>query len=287
MKNIHLFFADLVMIFFLSLIIAAGIVTAQKQVEQDVVTPAHHPQEILTKFHHHLRCPYANEWITQGPYQAAINLGIVLPGSNKKHKQAMEFTTTIATTSNGMMRRGGGVAHRRKRRTLQDEEDDTLTIGHCTFTNAWTVQPTCIEFRGDYSIEEMLKRCSSEADSNLVIKERDNSSIGCMTTTVVVDSSSSVVGWCYVQVSDTALEAMTMMGDCTQNQMACETFMSGTFQPINGSCNETNSTSGTTETQPGTTTTTTNQTQSSNQPVTCQIAPGKVKCATCNSPKRG
>ena len=38
---------------------------------------AHPSMDVLAKFSPNFRCPYANEWVTKGPEQAAINLGLL------------------------------------------------------------------------------------------------------------------------------------------------------------------------------------------------------------------
>ncbi|KAL3942393.1 MAG: hypothetical protein SGARI_000282 [Bacillariaceae sp.] len=160
--------------------------------------PPHHPptHPTLAKFSQHFRCPYANEWVTKGPHQAAIDLGLV--GSNNKNS---------TTSLRNMM----------PSRHLRSLQDTAPAQGHCTFTNTWTGAPSCVEFRGtDYTEADMETRCAEEQDSTLTVGS------GCMMT-------DAAVGWCLVGMPDGAMEASPMVGDCGQNQMACESFMNGVF----------------------------------------------------------
>jgi hypothetical protein len=264
----------------LHIVVMVGLLPATSLAQHSVPPHPHHPhhssQEILAKFRHHFRCPYAAEWVTKGPHQAAIDLGIVVgAGRNNHHKQNNHTASTSATR---MVRGGSSMHHHHKNRLLQANSIMSAIVGHCTFTNAWTGQPTCVEFRGQYSLEDMQSRCASEQDSNLV--EGDP----CSSTT------NPPVGWCLVEISGTTtMEATPMVGDCQQNKMACESFMSGTFD---GSCDgggstteapqqqqeteedgklgggSSNSSSAGTQPPYGNTT-------SPDEPVTCRIAPGK------------
>lgn len=171
--------------------------------------PPNHPpttEEVLARFRHHFRCPYSTEWVTKGPHQAAINLGIV-PKRNEN--------VTATTTAFSMMRG--------THRSLQEGDTMSAAAGSCVFTNSWTGQPTCVEFRGSsYTLENMQTRCGAEPDSTLTDGEACS-----------VAESSSIVGWCLVPISDSMVEATPMVGDCQQNQMACQSFMSGKFD---GNC---------------------------------------------------
>lgn len=170
--------------------------------------PNHLTTEVLAKFRHHFRCPYATEWVTKGPHQAAMDLGIV-------PKRNDNITSTTSTTFASSMMRGS-------HRSLQDD-DMMPAAGSCVFINSWTGQPTCVEFRGSsYTLEDMQTRCVAEPDSTL------NEGEACSAVT-----ESSIAGWCLVSISDSMVEATPMVGDCQQNQMACQSFMSGTFD---GNC---------------------------------------------------
>ena len=124
-----------------------------------VQTPPNHPpvhiHPTLAKFSQHFRCPYANEWVTKGPHQAAIDLGLVKKSDGKQQQNA-----TSATVMKQMMVPSRNNI-RRHHRSLQDN----AAMGHCTFTNTWTGAPSCVEFRGTFDETELLSRCGSEQDS--------------------------------------------------------------------------------------------------------------------------
>mmetsp|Transcript_13061 Transcript_13061/g.26214 ORF Transcript_13061/g.26214 Transcript_13061/m.26214 type:complete len:219 (+) Transcript_13061:143-799(+) len=117
--------------------------------------PAHHPRVpqssfstyIDPKFHGHLHCPYAAKWLVDGPAKASRDLGL---------------------DSRGRKLQGG--ADRRRRRNQEDDAASTSTstasaaMGRCDFTNAFSGQATCLEFRGAAWTEEiMMARCEEES----------------------------------------------------------------------------------------------------------------------------
>ncbi|CAB9531605.1 expressed unknown protein (Partial), partial [Seminavis robusta] len=155
--------------------------------------PDSHPSVgVLSKFN--FKCPYAEEWVTKGPLQAALDLGLV------------QNVTTITTSKSGGRQQ-------LRRRTQQD----MIVAGSCVYTNAWSGQVACLEMRGDaWTGATMESRCASETDSTL-------------TAGAPCAVPDGMTGWCLVG-EDGSIEATPMAGDnnCGQTQSACETFMTGT-----------------------------------------------------------
>lgn len=157
--------------------------------------PPHHPsKDILSKFSPHFRCPYANDWVSKGPKQAALDLGLL--NATKVHDQGLV------------------------RRRAQEN-----AVGSCTYTNTWTNQPSCLEFRGDsWTADNMEARCSGETDWT-------------MTVGAPCDVSPSLGGYCIVGEGG-SIEATPMEGmDCGMAKTSCEIFMSGSFSEGAG-CSE-------------------------------------------------
>ena len=182
--------------------------------------PHNHPSvEILSKFSPHFRCPYANDWVTSGPKQALINLGLL-----------------NITKSND----GGSV-----RRRLN-------AVGSCTYTNSWTGQGSCLEFRGDSWTEtSMEERCASETDST-------------MSTGVACEVSPALAGYCVVGEGG-SIEATPMEGmECDMAQTTCENFVQGTFTRA-GACSEGGPPQNVFP----------DAVDAPSEPVSCAIAPGK------------
>lgn len=169
--------------------------------------PPNHPAaDILAKYSHQFRCPHANEWMTKGPRQAAIDLGLLKGNNNNDHGGT-------DTVGRGLLRR-----------TLQD--NTTVVAGSCVYTNTWTGQVDCLELRGDVWTEDSMgTRCSAETDSTLTV------GVPCTLPT-------SFGGYCTVVSDNGGLEmsplAITAMMDCTQLETTCTTFISGTFEPSEG-----------------------------------------------------
>lgn len=91
------------------------------------------------KFHAHLKCPYADQWLTKGPEQASIDL----------------LGRNLVTRNNG-----------KQQRVLEE----TLK-GRCTYTNPWSGD-SCMEFRGDgWTTEGMAERCDQETDNSFMGRE--------------------------------------------------------------------------------------------------------------------
>jgi len=168
-----------------------------------VPAAAMHPT--LAKFSSQFRCPYAQEWLTKGAQQAAIDLGLT---TTDKQQQQHKY-------------------HRQRRRVLQPDTAAAVIMGRCSFTNAWTGE-TCMEFRGEgWTIDSMTERCAIEPDSTV-------------TEGTACPPSSELAGYCLKEATAAAnmIEATAMMvtqlSDCDGNNMACATFMSGQFDPAPG-----------------------------------------------------
>ena len=150
---------------------------------------AHPSAAVLAKFSPHFRCPYANEWVSKGPQQAALDLGLL-----------------NATKSSA----AGSV-----RRRAQEN-----VAGSCSYTNTWTNQQACIEFRGEAWTEaSMGERCGGETDSTMTMAQP--CAVG-----------PSLGGYCIVG-EGASIEAnpmsLTPQMDCDMAQTACQNFMGGTF----------------------------------------------------------
>ena len=103
--------------------IAAGTITEQRrQQKQAPALPLH------AKFHGHLKCPYADKWLTKGPEQAAKELGLDQHG-----------------------------------RKLQSRMDGGE--GSCSYPNAFSGGVTCMQFNGAWTTEDMQARCAQENGS--------------------------------------------------------------------------------------------------------------------------
>ena len=77
----------------------------------------------------HLRCPFSKLWVEHGPERAAEILGV-----------------------------SGHVTGRDSRRLLQEQ----VAFGSCSYTNGFTGQATCFEFRGsDWTEDQASARCST------------------------------------------------------------------------------------------------------------------------------
>lgn len=174
--------------------------------------PHNHPSiSVLSKFSPHFRCPYANDWVAKGPQQAALDLGLL----------------KNVTEKGGFV--GGRNPSGRRRRAQQGQ-----VSGSCVYTNSWSVQSSCLEFRGDlWTASSMLARCDGETD-------------GALTAGSPCDVASGLGGWCFVgtegSIEGTPLSLESGM-DCDMAQTTCETFMSGTFEAGEG-CAEVGSASG-------------------------------------------
>lgn len=160
------------------------------------------------KFHAHLKCPYADQWIAKGPEQAAIDLGL---GRN-----------LIPTRSDGT------------RRVLEE-----TVRGRCTYTSPFSGD-SCLEFRGDgWETMTMTERCSQESSGSFTGREScaaSESTAGYCVKTTADDTY------------EYSLLALSAAADCAANKMACETFVGGTFTaadacsvsddlpPVLGSC---------------------------------------------------
>jgi hypothetical protein len=187
----------------LSLLAASVTVTAAAA---KGMPPNHPAANVIAKFSHQFRCPYANEWVTKGPKQAALDLGLL--------KNVTSFKTASSTANTKSVR---------GRRSLQDS---ATIAGSCSYTNTWTGQLDCLELRGDIWTEDsMQSRCASETDSTL-------------TAGAPCTLPSSLGGWCTVVGENGAIEAspLALMGtmDCAQLENACTTFISGTFEAAAG-----------------------------------------------------
>jgi hypothetical protein len=141
------------------------------------------------KFHAHLNCPYANQWLTKGQEQAAIDLGLgrnLIPNQQNSNRRALEETI----------------------------------MGRCTFTNPFSGD-SCTEFRGaGWTTEAMTERCSQESSGSFTGGEAcasDENTAGYCVKSVADDTN------------EYNLMAISSMADCGGNKMACETFVRGSF----------------------------------------------------------
>jgi len=102
---------------------------------------------------------------------------------------------------------------------------DYELMGSCTFQYQWTGE-TCMEFRGtSWTVDSMSKRCDAESDG--------------VWSPEACGASEDLAGFCImtnVNDNDNAIEATAMMitpaSDCAFNKMACENFMSGSFESM-------------------------------------------------------
>lgn len=217
--------------------------------------PLNHPAaDVISKFSHQFRCPYANDWVTKGPKQAAVDLGLL--------RNVTSFYSPSTTNRNIQSLRGG--------RNLQD----ATIAGSCSYTNTWTGQSACLELRGDaWTAESMQARCDLETESTL-------------TAAAPCTLPTNLGGWCSVVGDDGALEvnplALSGSMDCTQLKNTCETFISGTFEAAAG-CGASTSAPASGEdaatSEPTTANTTYPDVSVPSEDVFCTIAPGSL--STC------
>ena len=86
------------------------------------------PVNASESFLGHLRCPFSKLWLEHGPDRAAEILGV------------------------------SGHVGGESRRLLQEQE----VFGSCSYTNGFTGQATCFEFRGsDWTEDQASTRCST------------------------------------------------------------------------------------------------------------------------------
>ncbi|KAL7470042.1 hypothetical protein ACHAXS_010291 [Conticribra weissflogii] len=182
--------------------------------------PSNHPNVPHTsiyidpKFHGHLRCPYSAKWLVDGPEKAARDLGLDSRGRKLPR----------------------GTGHSRRRR-VQEAEDEQV-VGKCDFVNAFSGQSTCLEFR-----DSSLSSSSSWTEESMTSRcDRDSGTLTLNSGCLSDGADSALAGWCLKEAEaggSGAVEATMMvistMADCAGNQMACQTFVGGTFVP-DGSC---------------------------------------------------
>lgn len=229
------------------------------------ILPAHHPpvpqsssaMYIDPKFHGHLHCPYAAKWLVDGPAKASRDLGLDSRGRKLRHDTD-------------------------RRRSQEENAAAAAAVGRCDFTNAFSGQATCLEFRGAAWTEEaMIARCDEESgalDATKGCRDGEDGSVG----------GGDLAGWCVKggegegggvdeQVEATAM-TISSMADCEGNRMACQTFVGGRFVP-DGVCaqndaNGTNDNDIETNDNPFDGATTSNA-----DDVTCALAPGAIGAA--------
>ena len=200
--------------------------------------PPNHPPQ-LHEFAGQLRCPYAEQWLTKGPKQAARDLGLTpTPNNHHHHEQQQQ-------------------QHVRR----QQEQEESLR-GSCVFTNPFSGTSTCTEMRGNlWTLESMQKRCSEAgADGVVAVGEP------CQVT-------GTLAGFCIVspqQQGMTEATAFALGGStatCTAAENTCVTFLQGTFEPADecataaAAADDDDDTSGTAS------------------EVICEIAPGPIGAA--------
>lgn len=164
------------------------------------VLPPNHPMKnVLHEFGHHIRCPHANEWLTKGPEQAALDLGL---------------TQVVHSTSSG-------------NRKLDGHGKDVV-VASCNYMNPWSNSPACIEMRGSlWTTETMQSRCDENSGTL-------TEAVGCEIPPAF--AGWCVVG---SDEAGTALEANPLsvaggMG-CSGIKGLCEGMMSGQFE-FGGDC---------------------------------------------------
>jgi hypothetical protein len=208
----------------MSLLAASSATSVVASTTTTKAMPPNHPSaDILAKYSHQFRCPYANDWVTKGPKQAAIDLGLLKSRPNNSNNN-----------NNNVLGKAGLL----RARNLQDT---AIVAGSCSYTNTWTGQLDCLELRGDVWTEESMEtRCASETDSTL-------------TFGTPCTLPPSFGGYCTVVGGDGGVEMspLAIMGtmDCAQLESTCTTFISGTFEPSEG-CGGTSSSSTTSTTAP-------------------------------------
>lgn len=188
----------------------AGGSPALASLQSQGLPPQHPPvrgmDPTLARFSKQFKCPYAKDWLTKGPQQAAMDLGLTTPEKIEAAKRSNAADPVVQG----------------RRRHLQEVSAAASVMGSCSFSNQWT-GPSCLEFRGEgWDNNSMDERCGLEQD-NTVTMGGD----GC-------PKPSELAGWCVKEVATGKIEATSMMisamSDCDGNQMACESFVGGAFE---------------------------------------------------------
>lgn len=154
---------------------------------------------IDAKFRSHLKCPYAAKWLSKGPEQAALELGL-----HAKHYRRRELQQDVPP------------------HLLQLLPSQLPVKGSCQFFNLFSGDTRCMQFHGLWKDSDMASRCAQEKGSTLSVGQ------GC-----TIHDESAAAGWCSKVLSDEKQEN-TMMQiiptvDCNGNQLMCEQFMEGKF----------------------------------------------------------
>jgi len=146
--------------------------------------------DLIKNFGGQLRCPHANQWLTKGPEQAAVDLG--LKQANHQNHQRQENNV---------------------RRSLQQ------VVASCSYSDPFSGTQACLELRGSaWTNDSLQERCAAQ-NGTLEL------STPCplptqQAGTCIVESSSGMV-----EATPLAL----VMG-CAGMQNTCETFLGGTFE---------------------------------------------------------
>lgn len=165
-------------------------------------------RELLSNFGGQFRCPYAKEWLTKGPEQAAADLGLLTQDLTAHGHQQEESPPQQHHV-------------RRKTEEQEQQEEQQDLRGSCEYINAFTGTPACLEMRGTgWTPESLAARCDSE-----------NGSLALDRACPVPEA---LAGICIVENNgdSAAIEATSFdfsMGGCSAAKNACETFVSGSF----------------------------------------------------------
>lgn len=160
-------------------------------------------QDLLQNFGGQFRCPYADQWLTKGPEQAAIDLG--LKSQDLGHKQ--DKTVSPPQSQQHLRRKA--------------QEQQLPVRGSCTYTETFSGASACLEMRGEgWTTASLQERCSTQ-----------NGSFSASTPCPVPQG---FAGTCIVQNNGdaSAVEATLFdfsMGGCAAAKNACKTFVRGSF----------------------------------------------------------
>ena len=104
-------------------------------------------------------------------------------------------------------------------------------MGRCTYANVFSGGDACEQYHGSaWTEDDMRTRCDGEGGVLSVVAA---SAGGCP------PDDGPLAGWCVVDVDDVRIVSTVMtispVSDCDGNEMACETFVGGTFVP-DGDC---------------------------------------------------
>lgn len=175
---------------FFAKIIACGLVLTSVLGSTTAGLPPNHPRSLFEDFGGDVRCPYAEKWMTKGPQQAAVELGLL-----KRSPQ-------------------GHVADHKMLRRLQD------VAGSCVYFNAFSGMDTCLEMRGTWTMDSMRARCATE-DGTLRGGQSCSLSSASGGFCVLENDQGAIEA--------TLLDTSATMG-CAGLGSTCQSFLGGEFQ---------------------------------------------------------